>query len=74
MKNNHFDAQHHSFADVLLTEAQLANRWQISIKKLQSDRWKGVGPQFVKIGRLVRYRLPDILAFEVHHIQGVSRG
>lgn len=49
---------------VLLTEGQLAARWQISLKKLQADRWRGNGVPFVKIGRLVRYRLADVQAYE----------
>jgi hypothetical protein len=74
MENNPFKITKHVFADALLTEAQLAERWQVSIKKLQADRWKGTGLKFVKIGRLVRYRLPDVLAFEELHVQGVDRG
>lgn len=48
----------------LATEQQLSERWGVSIKKLQADRLKGEGIPFVKIGRLVRYRLEDILAYE----------
>lgn len=48
----------------LLTEHELANRHQRSVKTIQNDRVKGGGVPFIKIGRLVRYRLDDILAYE----------
>ena len=51
--------------DVLLTEKLLAKRWNLaSPKKLQADRIAGVACPWVKIGRSVRYRLSDVLAYE----------
>lgn len=50
--------------DVLIVESQLAERWACSVKKIQADRLKGRGPQFLKIGRLVRYRLSDVIDYE----------
>lgn len=50
--------------ELFLTEKQLAMRWQTSVKKLQKDRLQGTGVQWVRIGRLVRYRLSDILVWE----------
>ena len=47
-----------------LTEAQLAERWQISVRTLQAARVKGSGVPFVRIGRSVRYRLEDVTAYE----------
>ena len=47
-----------------LTERQLADRWQISTRTLQAARVKGSGVPFVRIGRAVRYRLEDVLAYE----------
>ena len=32
-------------------------------KALQSRRWRGEGPAYIKVGRLVRYRMSDLLAF-----------
>lgn len=40
---------------VLLTEDQQAKRWGIAPKTLSNQRWRGDGPPFIKIGRLVRY-------------------
>jgi hypothetical protein len=40
----------------LLTEAEVAKRLSWSVKTLQRRRWLGLPPEFVKIGRSVRYR------------------
>jgi hypothetical protein len=53
----------------LLTERDLSRRHGCSVKKLQADRLKGVGIAYVKLGRLVRYRLCDILAYEEAHLR-----
>jgi hypothetical protein len=45
-------------------ETELATRWKISKKSLQSQRWKGGGCRYLKINRSVRYRLADIIDFE----------
>ena len=50
--------------DQHLTTRDLARRWQVSVKKLENDRWRGEGVPFVRIGSAVRYRLCDVLAFE----------
>ena len=48
--------------DVLLTRAQLAARWSSSIKTVQR-RERG-GLRVMRAGRIVRYRLSDVIAFE----------
>lgn len=61
--------------DQLLTEDQVAARWSISKKTLQNNRSRGVGLRFVKLGeRSVRYRLSDVIAFEVAHAATSTRG
>lgn len=47
-----------------LNEKQLAERWGVSVRTLQATRVKGSGVPFVRIGRAVRYRLEDVLAYE----------
>ncbi len=44
----------------LLTEIQLAERLQVSVKTLQNQRWQKVGIPYLKIGRAVRYRRIDV--------------
>jgi hypothetical protein len=57
-----------SAADVLgeifLTEKQLASRHQLSVKTLRNARVTGTYIRFVRLGRTVRYRLSDIIAYE----------
>jgi hypothetical protein len=47
-----------------LNEKQLADRWGVSARTLQAARVKGSGVPFIRIGRAVRYRLEDVLAYE----------
>lgn len=54
--------------DRLLTARDLAERWQCSPGSLANQRSEGSGPRFVKLGKLVRYRLADIEAYEVERM------
>ena len=47
----------------LLDEKQAAALLRMTSKGLQSWRYRGGGPRFVKAGRSVRYRLEDLQAF-----------
>lgn len=49
----------------VLTETELAERWQVSTKTLQGWRAKRTGPAFLKFGRCVRYPLDAVEAAEV---------
>ncbi len=51
-------------SEIFLTSNQLAKRWVIRTETLSQWRWNGRGPQYVKIGRRVLYRLEDVLGFE----------
>jgi hypothetical protein len=50
--------------DTLLTDAQLAERWQTSRGTLANARSRGEGCPYLKLGGLVRYALDDVLAYE----------
>ena len=50
--------QHH------LTERQAASHLNLKTKTLQAWRVRGDGPKYLKLGKAVRYRLSDLLAFE----------
>jgi hypothetical protein len=50
--------------ETFLTSEQLAKRWLIRTETLSQWRWNGRGPQYLKIGRRVLYRLEDVLCFE----------
>jgi predicted DNA-binding transcriptional regulator AlpA len=47
----------------LVDEVALAVRLGVSRSTLQSWRYAGRGPRYLKIGRLIRYRNADIEAF-----------
>jgi len=47
-----------------LNQIDLSRRWSISPRTLERWRWLGQGPQFLKIGGRVVYRLTDIEAYE----------
>jgi hypothetical protein len=48
----------------LLTDAQLALRWQLSRGTLANQRSQGRGPAYLKLAGRVRYRRADIEAYE----------
>jgi hypothetical protein len=48
----------------LLTDAQLAARWQLSRGTLANQRSQGRGPAYLKLAGRIRYRLSDIEAYE----------
>ena len=56
----------------LLSTKLLSRRWNIAPRTLERWRAEGRGPQFVRIGRHVRYRLTDIIDFEVKNTQASS--
>jgi len=47
-----------------LNQIELSRRWRISPRTLERWRWLGEGPQYLKIGGRVVYRLSDIEAYE----------
>lgn len=47
-----------------LNQVQLSRRWSISPRTLERWRWLQQGPQYLKIGGRVVYRLDDIEAYE----------
>jgi hypothetical protein len=56
--------------DQLITDQELAKRWSCSPKTLRNQRSQGQGCPYVRLGRMVRYRLSDVVAFEA---QGSGR-
>ena len=61
-----------------LSQTDLAIRWRMSPRTLERWRFTGEGPQFIKLGGRVVYRLEDIEVFEVRQIRqftpGITRG
>jgi hypothetical protein len=55
--------------EMFLTELQLSARHQRSVKTVRNDRLRGGYIPFVKVGRLVRYRLSDVLRWEESNLR-----
>ena len=47
----------------LVDEASLAARLGVSRSTLQSWRYSARGPRWIKLGRLIRYRVADVDAY-----------
>lgn len=62
--------QEGSVGEIFLTERELAARHQRSVKTLRNARVKGGFIPFVRIGRNVRYRFSDVLAYEAANSVG----
>ncbi|MBS0563301.1 MAG: DNA-binding protein [Proteobacteria bacterium] len=58
--------------DARLTQIELAARWRISHRTLEYWRSLGEGPRFIKIGRLVIYRMEDVVAFENQELSEIA--
>lgn len=51
-------------SDRLLAETQASEFLTVAVRTLRNWRWRGEGPQYVKLGkRCVRYRQSDLEAF-----------
>jgi hypothetical protein len=50
--------------DALLTESEVAARWGFHPGSLANQRSQQRGIPFVRVGRAIRYRLGDVLAYE----------
>lgn len=48
----------------LLNTKQISELFGVSVVTLEQWRLQGKGPKFIKVGRCVRYRMADILAFQ----------
>ncbi|MDR0808274.1 MAG: helix-turn-helix domain-containing protein [Gemmobacter sp.] len=55
-----------------LSQIELAARWNISHRTLERWRRTGEGPNFIKLGGRVIYRVEDIEAFELEQLRAQS--
>lgn len=49
--------------ELAINEHETARRLQVSVGALRKWRREGEGPVFVRLGRCVRYKLSDLLAY-----------
>jgi hypothetical protein len=52
-----------------INQIELAKRWKLSPRTLERWRWLGQGPQYLKIGGRVVYRVVDIEEYELAMIR-----
>lgn len=48
-------------SNALLTEVAAARILKLSIRTLQAWRCRGIGPDFIRVGRAIRYRHSDLI-------------
>ena len=56
--------------DQLLTPKDLASRWQLSLSQVERIYRDNRQLAYVRLGRSVRFRMADILAFENLNLKG----
>ncbi len=57
-------------ASDLVDEVGLARRLKVARSTLQNWRYTGRGPRWIKLGRLIRYRVADVDAFLAANTRG----
>jgi hypothetical protein len=57
-----------------LNQIDLARRWNISPRTLERWRWLKTGPEYLKIGGHVVYRLDDIERYETGQAKNPGTG
>ncbi len=55
-----------------ITQRELAIRWNKAVGTIERYRADGKGPQYLKIGGQVIYRIEDIEAFEQSCLRGMA--
>jgi hypothetical protein len=60
--------------DALLREQDAADLLSLSVRTLQSWRNRMAGPPFIQVGRAVRYRRRDLIAWIDANTIGASMG
>jgi hypothetical protein len=58
----------------LMTQEELAFRWQVSEATLERNRSMKQGVKFLRIGGLIRYRMSDVLAYEDQSTVEIDEG
>jgi predicted DNA-binding transcriptional regulator AlpA len=51
-----------------LSRQDLADRYRLPVKTLAQWASKGTGPRYARMGRHVRYRLSDVIAWETARV------
>ncbi len=65
--NNNINSFWEASDEALFSQKPIADVFQISEAKLERDRWQGGGIPYLKLGKTVRYRKRDVLAWLQQH-------
>ena len=55
-----------------INQVELSRRWRLSPRTLERWRYQGTGPQYLKVGGRIVYRLADIEAFEAEQLHATA--
>jgi predicted DNA-binding transcriptional regulator AlpA len=58
----------------LLDAKGLAARWGVPVQTIYGLRYRGEAPRAMKVGRELRWRLPDVEAWENAHLDNGGTG
>jgi glucose-6-phosphate 1-dehydrogenase len=47
-----------------LNQNELARRWSMSPRTLETWRWQGIGPRYLKVGKRIVYRVANVDSYE----------
>jgi Helix-turn-helix domain len=53
-------------------QVELSRRWRLSPRTLERWRFQGTGPQYLKVGGRVVYRLEDVEAYEAAQLRATA--
>lgn len=68
-----YEAVERLLRETLLTADELADHWRYSTQHLSNLRRAKKGPPFIKLmGGAVRYRMSDIMRYELHGSRGYT--
>lgn len=56
----------------LLTTQEPASLLGLKAKTLENFRWRGIGPNYVKLGKSVRYRFTDVQDFIIRSLHQID--
>ncbi|MBA3814527.1 MAG: helix-turn-helix domain-containing protein [Alphaproteobacteria bacterium] len=56
-------------APTTLTPEELSERWKVPLATLNRWRWTGTGPEFMKLGKHIVYRIRDVEKFEEQKVR-----
>ena len=52
-----------------INQVELSRRWRLSPRTIEGWRQRGIGPQFLKVGGRVLYRIADVEAYETEQLR-----